>query len=183
MINDFFIWIRIFLNFEVNVSYIDNVLIDELNFNFVKSIDSINVQLANKFYMSSDRQICCNFQINTYIENTIIHFFDFIDFDMMLKYEWLRIVNFVINWADVSMIIKNIRKKQYIIRFQSKQKRYSKQIFWLISLFIMKLKNQFWKSIIWKLISCILKFTKISSTTKILTLKNLSICLNVKINS
>ena len=122
-INDFFIWIRIFLNFEASVSYIDNVLIDKLNFKFVKSIDSINVQLANESHVSNDRQICRKFQISIYIENTISHTFDFFDFDMMLEYEWLRIVNYVITWADVNMIIKNIRNKQHIIWFQSRQRK------------------------------------------------------------
>ena len=61
LMNDFFIEIRIFLSFKANVSYIDNVLIDKLNFKIIKSIDSIKVQLTNKFHMSNDRQICCNF--------------------------------------------------------------------------------------------------------------------------
>ena len=43
------------------------------------------------------------------------------------------------------MIIKNIRNKQHIIRFQSKQKKYNKQIFCLISLFIMKFKKSILK--------------------------------------
>ena len=87
LIKDFFIRIRFFLNFETNVSYIDNVLIDKLNYNFVESIDLINVQLADKFHMSNDKQICCNLPMIIYNENTVIHTFDFFDFDMMLKYE------------------------------------------------------------------------------------------------
>ena len=74
LINNFFISIRIFLNSETNVFYIDNVLIDKLNFKFVKSIDSINVQLTNEFHMSSDKQICCNFQMNTYWKHDNLHF-------------------------------------------------------------------------------------------------------------
>ena len=104
----------------MNIFYIKNALIDKLNVKFVKSIDSIDVQLTNEFHMSSEKQICCNFQMSIYIKNTIIYTFDFFDFDMMLKYEWLRIVNSVINWADVNMIIKSTWNKQHIIRFQSK---------------------------------------------------------------
>ena len=52
----------------------------------------------------------------------MIRLFDSFDFDMMLKYELLRSNNFVINLTNVSIIIKNIRNKKHIIRFQFKQK-------------------------------------------------------------
>ena len=60
-INDVFISIRIFLTFETNVFYINNVLIDKLNFKFVKSINLTNVHLAKKSYMLNNKQTCCKF--------------------------------------------------------------------------------------------------------------------------
>ena len=76
-----------FLNPETNVFYIDNALIDKFNFKFVKSMNSTNVRLINEFHMSSDKQLYCNFQMNTCIENTVIYAFHFSNFNMMLKYE------------------------------------------------------------------------------------------------